>query len=568
MRLRGFRSAVVLTAVSALMTAGVCTALSAAAAVGAVVDLSGCRDSTLPRNDDGSTGVVDLPFLLDFYGQGYRQAFVNNNGNITFDQPLTTYTPFGLIATYLPIIAPFFADVDTRGGEGVTTYGTTTYDGHQAFCVSWPRVGYYPNQVDKLNTFQLLLVQRADWGNGDFDIVFNYDSILWETGGASGGSGGLGGASAYAGFSSGSGSEDTSYELPGSGVNGALLDSNATTGLANSSRGTAVPGRFVFSIRNGSPNFIERRPEELFGERPGSFYASDPVNTATGNLTDAALDLDAPSGLFGMSLERTYNSRDAVARDLGRGWSSPLGVQVVTGDAGSAELIDADGRTVPFSPDGQGGWQRPADFTGDLSKTPDDTYQLRFDDGSRWVFDAAGALHEMRDWTGQVVSVERGGAGRVTTLHSSTGAAVAFTRDDAGRVTSAATDDGRSVHYSYTGEDLTAVIDAAGGTTGYTYDADGRLLTKTGPDGRVDMMNTFDRSGRVLTQTTAAGDVVTFGYDDLDGVTTISDEATGAVTQASHDTAGRPTKVTDSKGGTVTRNFDSRGNLVGVIDRS
>ena len=140
-----------------------------------------------------STGAIDLPFLVNFYGQAYDQLWVNNNGNVTFDGPLGTYTPFGLVATRTPIIAPFFADVDTRGGAGQVTFGPTTFEGHSAFCVTWPGVGYFPNQVDKLNTFQLLLVER-DANTHDFDIVFNYDSIQWESGSASGGSGGLGGS--------------------------------------------------------------------------------------------------------------------------------------------------------------------------------------------------------------------------------------------------------------------------------------------------------------------------------------------------------------------------------------
>src|SRR5262245_49645796 len=116
---RGHRlaGAVAVASLAAGLTVG---AAPAVAALGAVEDLSGCADNTLARNDDGSTGVVSLPFGLNFYGQGYTQAFVNNNGNITFDMPLSTYTPFGIVGTFTPIIAPFFADVDTRGGEGET----------------------------------------------------------------------------------------------------------------------------------------------------------------------------------------------------------------------------------------------------------------------------------------------------------------------------------------------------------------------------------------------------------------------------------------------------------------
>ena len=168
---------------------------------------SGCTANTLPANDDGSTAQVTLPFTVDFFGQSFSSLWVNNNGNVTFDAPLATYTPFDLLSTQHSIIAPFFGDVDTRGttpvASGLVTYGTTTYGGQQAFCVNWLRVGYYGDETNKLNSFQLLLVNRPDVAAGDFDIIFNTDKIQWETGDASGGLNGLGGSSTRVGFSNG-----------------------------------------------------------------------------------------------------------------------------------------------------------------------------------------------------------------------------------------------------------------------------------------------------------------------------------------------------------------------------
>jgi hypothetical protein len=181
----------------------------------------------------------------------YSQLFVNNNGNVTFDAPLGTYTPFGISGATTKIIAPFFADVDTRGvGSDLVRYGfgDTVYDGRRAFCVDWVNVGYYGSHADKLNSFQLLIVDRSDAGAGNFDVVMNFDKIQWETGDASGGSGGIGGVSAHMGYSDGAGN---SFELPGSGVNGALLDSN-TTGLVHRSLNSLQLGRYIFSIRNGA----------------------------------------------------------------------------------------------------------------------------------------------------------------------------------------------------------------------------------------------------------------------------------------------------------------------------
>jgi putative cell wall-binding protein len=228
------------------------SASTASAATGAMVDAAACTASSLPPNDDGSSGAVDIGFDLDFFGATYTQLYVNNNGNVTFDSPLSTFTPFQLATTARKIIAPFFADVDTRGtGSGLTRYGygTTVFEGRPAFCVTWKDVGYYASETDKLNSFQLLLVDRSDLADGAFDIVMNYDKVQWETGSASDGLGGLGGNSARVGYSNGA---TQSFELPGSGTNGAFLDSNSVTGLVHGSRGSTVAGRYVFAVRGGT----------------------------------------------------------------------------------------------------------------------------------------------------------------------------------------------------------------------------------------------------------------------------------------------------------------------------
>lgn len=235
---------------AAVLAGGLTGSPATAAPSGALVAEADCIANPLPANDDSSTAPVLLPFKVNFYGTSYDRLYVNNNGNVTFNAPLSTYTPFGLASTNTPIIAPFFADVDTRGGGGYVGYGwgNTLYEGRPAFCVTWKSVGYYSNHNDKQNSFQLLLVQHGS--SGDMDIVFNYDQIQWETGDASGGRGGLGGTSARVGFSNGSGEDGTFFEMPGSAVPGAFLDSSPT-GLATGSAGSTQPGRHVFRIRGG-----------------------------------------------------------------------------------------------------------------------------------------------------------------------------------------------------------------------------------------------------------------------------------------------------------------------------
>ena len=235
----------------------------------AVQNLPGFQTNVFLANDDGTypangpdTGTPpgtpvaqDLGFggaTLNFLGTSFSTVYVNNNGNVTLTGPLAQYTPDALTtAGHIPEIAPFFADVDTRVGN-LVTFGTDTVDGHAAFGVEWPGVGYYAQHDDLTNSFEMIIINRSDTGAGNFDIEFNYDQIQWETGDASGGSGGLGGGSAAAtvGYTNGSGAAGTFAELPGSHTPGALIDGGSNALVSNSINST-VPGRYIFFVRNG-----------------------------------------------------------------------------------------------------------------------------------------------------------------------------------------------------------------------------------------------------------------------------------------------------------------------------
>lgn len=235
----------------------------------------GFNSNTFGANDDGSIPALPLSFSLNYFGTTYdsTNSWINNNGNMTFGASLSTYSPTGLGAGYnlgIPIIAPFFADVDTGpSGSGLVTYGNGTIPigntdaGYSAFGVNWPNVGYY-DSADKLNNFQMLLVDRSDTGAGNFDIIFNYGQIQWETGSDSGGSDGLGGDSAAVGYNAGTGAAGTYYQLPGSLTPGSFLDSNHTTGLIYGSN-DGVAGQLLFEVRNGSvlPPAVAPEPSTL-----------------------------------------------------------------------------------------------------------------------------------------------------------------------------------------------------------------------------------------------------------------------------------------------------------------
>ena len=114
---------------------------------GAIIAVPGsggdaCVANALPANDDGSTDLVPISFTANLFGTSYSQLYVNNNGNVTFDQSLPNYAVPALGDEQRHRRA-LFADVDTRGTSLPTTYGAGTYNGHPTFCVDWVNVGYY-----------------------------------------------------------------------------------------------------------------------------------------------------------------------------------------------------------------------------------------------------------------------------------------------------------------------------------------------------------------------------------------------------------------------------------------
>lgn len=215
---------------------------------GAIHD-AGLFTNELAANDDYYTGQVGLGFTANINGSDYTQTYVNNNGNITFDSAMGTYTPAAIsTGSFGPIIAPFFADVDTRAsGSSTVTYGSDLLGGFKVFGVNYINVGVY-NEQPIFNSFQMILTDRSDITAGDFDIQFNYDEILWEAGTASGApSGGLGGTSALAGYWT---SATSNYTLLGSLVNGALIDGGSNALISNSLN-SDILGQYNFQVRSG-----------------------------------------------------------------------------------------------------------------------------------------------------------------------------------------------------------------------------------------------------------------------------------------------------------------------------
>jgi hypothetical protein len=211
-----------------------------------------------------------------------------------------------------------------------------TLNGLNVFVVNWPGVGCYDANSNVLDNFQLILIDRGDRGTGasgdDFDIEFNYDTLQWDTGQASGGDGtcknGPAGNSAYVGYSNGNPAD--TYNQPGSGVPSAFLDSNTATGLIYHDMNSTTLGRYIFSVNNGQPAATTSLATSLSGG--GQHGTSITVPSGAGVTDSATLSGANASTATGTVTYKVYS--DSSCTNLVQG--------------GSAETITTPG-TLPSS---------------------------------------------------------------------------------------------------------------------------------------------------------------------------------------------------------------------------
>lgn len=186
------------------------------------------------RNDDGSSPLIALPFQFCFYGQNITNVYINNNGNVSFGASYGTFTANSFPDPTFIMVAPFWADVDTRSSNsGVVYYKLTpTY-----LIVRWKTVGYYSYHDDLVNDFQLILTDGSDPilppGN---NVSFCYGDMQWTTGDASGGTNGFGGSAATVGVNRGNGTDYIQigqFDQPGTGYDGPFGNPDQVSWLDN-----------------------------------------------------------------------------------------------------------------------------------------------------------------------------------------------------------------------------------------------------------------------------------------------------------------------------------------------
>jgi len=137
--------------------------------------------------------------------------------------------------------------------------------------------------------------------------------------------------------------------------------------------------------------------------------------------------------------------------------------------------------------------------------------------------------------------------------------------DANGRLVSTTGADGRIITYSHNiGSRQEVLTDTDGSITVLEYDEDGNIVSMTDPFGNVSLYS-YDTDDNQISRTNTEGETTTRTFDTSRNVLSQTN-ALGHTTLMSYDSGNRVTSITDPMGRVTSMSYDSRGNLIETLN--
>lgn len=136
----------------------------------------------MPETDDGSSALLDIGFEFDSFGSLFDSTWISNNGYLSFEpSPPWRFWTDSFPKTGDAVVAPFFADVYTRNGNG-KVWMKRMNPTRNVFAVAWDNVAQccYGGPSPVRNTFMVMISDGDDTDMGiGTNVCFCYADIQW-----------------------------------------------------------------------------------------------------------------------------------------------------------------------------------------------------------------------------------------------------------------------------------------------------------------------------------------------------------------------------------------------------
>ena len=179
-------------------------------------------------------------------------------------------------------------------------------------------------------------------------------------------------------------------------------------------------------------------------------------------------------------------------------------------------------------------------------------------------FNALGAPSSRTDPAGRVTSFAYDAAGRLVQTTYPDGSKVQQSWDAKGRRTSITNEEGQTTNFTYDGLGRLIAVAGLAGDAGYTYDEAGNVLTQTDALGRVGRFR-YDALNRLIERRYPGGETERFAYDAA-GNPVLRIDGLGRATTLMVDAMNRPTQKVLPGGNTVSYTYMADGQRASVTD--
>ena len=190
---------------------------------------------------------------------------------------------------------------------------------------------------------------------------------------------------------------------------------------------TPAPGPTCSAAQGGKPCGSQSGPASQTKSAPAS-GAGNPIDVITGNKYQQETDMAALPGVLGLEIVRHYNSAYAAAHapvdPFGRGWRLSYDTRLYVSER-AIQIVQADGARVMFnrnssnpslctSDNHTNGWVRVE--RSRVKGESIETFVWQWTSGRQLSFNQAGKLVQIKEPTGEFLSLSYDLAGRLTTV--------------------------------------------------------------------------------------------------------------------------------------------------------
>jgi RHS repeat-associated protein len=306
----------------------------------------------------------------------------------------------------------------------------------------------------------------------------------------------------------------------------------------------------------------------------------DPVNCATGNLTESQTDLTVGGLGPVLGMTRSYNSQFAAGESehgiFGYGWTGSYSAHLALAKSCEtcsevATVYQDNGSVVPFEKSGEL-WVPLAPLVQATLKKEGTGYVYTLPDQTKLAFESSGRLTSETDRDGNALTMHRNAEGRLESISDYAGRKLALAYNSSGEVESVTDPMGHTVKYTYEAGSLVSVTQP--GETSirwkFKYNASHELTEVT--DGRGNTTTTeYNGSHQVVAQTDALKRKRSWKYGAItEGTYTEITEPNGSVTRDEFNSQGLPVSITHAYGtglaATTSYEYDGLDNLIAVTN--